>query len=144
MAVRVIDEHELAEVISGHAGKVVLVDFWATWCLACIELFPHTVALHDRFGPRGLAVISVSFDSPDSQSPVLGFLQTHGATFDNFISRYGPSVESAERFGLPGSLPQLRLFDREGNLAYSFPEPQSAVNIEAVDQAVERLLGDGP
>jgi thiol-disulfide isomerase/thioredoxin len=141
VSVRVIDEDDLAEVLADYRGKVVLVDFWATWCLACIELFPHTVALHGQFAEEGLAVISVSFDQPESRQVVLDFLKKHGATFDNFISRYGAGVESAERFGLPGTLPQLLLFDRQGELAHTFPEPQSGVNPEQVDQAVKELLG---
>lgn len=141
---RVIDEDELAEAIAGHRGKVVLVDFWATWCLACTELFPHTVALHNRFADDGLVVLSVSFDDPESQPAVLGFLEKHGATFDNFISRYGAGVESAERFGLPGGLPQVILFDRQGERAAAFPEPQSPVSPAAIDRAVEELLGGNP
>ncbi len=141
VSVRVIDEDDLAEVLADYRGKVVLIDFWATWCLACIELFPHTVALHDRFAENGLAVISVSFDQPESRQVALDFLKKQRATFDNFISRYGAGVESAERFGLPGSLPQLLLFDRQGELAHTFPAPQSGVNTEQVDQAVKELLG---
>ncbi len=144
VTLRTIGEDELAEAIAGHRGKVVLVDFWATWCLSCTELFPHTVALHDRFADDGLVVLSVSFDDPESQSAVLGFLKKHGATFDNFISRYGAGVESAERFGLPGGLPQVVLFDRQGERAAVFPEPRSPVSPAAIDRAVEELLGGNP
>lgn len=144
IAVRVIDENEFAEVLSGYRGQVVLVDFWATWCLACIQHFPHTVALYQRFADEGLAVISVSFDQPDSKPAVLDFLKKQGAAFDNFISRYGAGVESAERFDLPGSLPQLLLFDRQGELAHTFPEPQAGVDPEQVEQAVKELLKPGP
>ena len=144
VSVQVIDERGLSKVISGYRGKVVLVDFWATWCLSCLELFPHTVALHERFAGDGLAVISVSFDEPDSKSTVLDFLRKHNARFDNFISRYGAGVESAERFHLPGALPQLLLYDRTGDLARTFPEPQSPVNPEEVDRAVQELLTAAP
>ncbi len=144
ITVSVIDENEFAEVLAGYRGKVVLVDFWATWCLACIQQFPHTVALHEQFADDGLAVISVSFDQPESKPAVLEFLRKQQATFDNFISRYGAGVESAERFGLPGSLPQLLLFDRRGELAYTFPEPQSGVDPEQIDRAVKELLEAAP
>ena len=144
VTLRTIDEDELAEAIAGHRGKVVLVDFWATWCLACTELFPHTVALHDRFADAGLVVLTVSFDDPESKPAVLGFLKKHGATFDNFISRYGAGVESAERFGLPGALPQVVLFDRQGERAAVFPAPQSPVSPAAIDRSVEELLGGNP
>ncbi len=144
VAVRVIDEQELDAVVTGYRGNVVLVDFWATWCLPCLELFPHTVALSERFAGDGLQVISVSLDQPESKSAVLDFLKRHGATFDNFISRYGAGVESMEKFDLPGMLPQLLLYDREGELAHTFPEPHSSVDPDAVDRAVEELLGLDP
>ena len=144
ITVSVIDEDEFAEVLAVYRGKVVLVDFWATWCLACIQQFPHTVALHEQFADDGLAVISVSFDQPESKPAVLEFLRKQQATFDNFISRYGAGVESAERFGLPGSLPQLLLFDRRGELAHTFPEPQSGVDPEQIDRAVAELLKAAP
>ncbi len=140
VSVRVIDEQDLAEVIAGYRGEVVLVDFWATWCIACIQLFPHTVELHEQFADDGLRVISVSFDQPESEEAVLAFLKKHNATFDNFISRYGAGPESPERFDLPGTLPQLRLYNRKGELTHTFPEPQSGVDPDAVDRAVEELL----
>ncbi len=144
VSVRVIDENEFEEVVQSYQGDVVLVDFWATWCFACVDLFPHTVELHERFADQGLKVISMSFDEPDSEDAVLEFLQQQGATFDNFISQYGSGIESADAFDLPGPLPYLMLFDRAGELAYTFPEPQSAVDPEAIDQAVEELLAATP
>ncbi len=140
VSVRVIDEQEFDEVVSSYRGDVVLVDFWATWCVACVDLFPHTVELHQRFADQGLRVISVSFDEPDMEENVLKFLQEQGATFDNFISQYGSGIESADNFDLPGPLPYIVLYDRAGEVAHTFPEPRSAVDPAAIDQAVEALL----
>ena len=140
ISVRVVDETELASAIEGHRGKVVLVDFWATWCTSCVKLFPHTVELHEKLGPEGLEVISVSLDDPENEEAVLRFLRKQGARFDNFISRYGAGPESFEKLGLPGMLPQLRLYDRAGNPAGVFPEPQKPVEATALDSAVRACL----
>ena len=140
---RVIDEKELDSVIAGYRGQVVLVDYWATWCLSCVELFPHTVELHEKFGEKGLAVISVSLDDSGSQAAVLDFLKKRGSTFDNFVSLYGAGTESLEKFDLPGPLPQLQLFDREGKLRHTFPGPQSPIETDAVDEAICKLLAEG-
>lgn len=141
VTVRVIDEKQFAQALDQHRGKVVLVDCWALWCIECLELFPHTVQLHHRFAARGLAVISLSFDDPDGQQDVLRFLESKGATFDNFISRYGGSTESADAFGLDDLiLPRLHLYDRTGNLRKAFRFSEGPIEPEDIDRAVEELL----
>jgi len=143
VTVRVIDEKEFAEVLQRHRGKVVLVDFWATWCLPCMELFPHTVALHDKFAGRGLVVISVSMDQPSDEPKVLKFLQSKGAAFDNFISRYGGGSKSMESFRVSeGTLPHFQLFNRDGKLHKLFVA-SSAFTQKDIDQAVKELLQAG-
>ena len=70
----------LAKIVAGHEGQVVLLDFWATWCGPCLELFPHTVELQRRFGGRGLTVITISLDDPDNEPAVRKFLAQSKAT----------------------------------------------------------------
>lgn len=141
ITVRVVDESELDQVIRQYRGKVVLVDYWATWCPSCLELFPHTVELSKRLADRGLVVISLSMDDPDDQPSVLDKLRSHGATFDNFISRYGGSDRSAEAFGLADLvLPKYRLYDRTGAIHTMLESSAGPIRPEDVDQAVEDLL----
>ena len=140
VTVRTADETQFARVLEQQRGKVVLVDYWATWCPGCLDLFPHTVGLHRQSGSRGLAVISVSFDDPqDDRASVLDFLTSQGATFDNFISSHGAGSRSAEAFDIEnGTLPHFKLYDRSGKLRETFGgEPFEA---EQIDRAVEELL----
>jgi thiol-disulfide isomerase/thioredoxin len=49
------------------AGKIYLVDFWATWCPPCVAALPEMEKIHDEFHPRGFEIISLSFDNSDER-----------------------------------------------------------------------------
>jgi thiol-disulfide isomerase/thioredoxin len=148
VAVRLADEKDLATAIQAHRGQVVLVDFWATWCEPCTELFPHTVELQREYGGQGLAVITVSLDDTEQedQDKVLKFLKDNRATSENLHSRFGGSDEAIQRFKIPEAIPHLRLYDRSGKLRRAFPEykngkPQPIG--QNVTRAIKELLDAG-
>ena len=82
-----VDEHQIKQVIESFKDeKVVLVNFWATWCMPCVEEFPDLVKLHQTYQSKGLEVIAVSADSPKSvDSKIKPFLERHGAEFLCFV-----------------------------------------------------------
>jgi thiol-disulfide isomerase/thioredoxin len=59
--------------LSSYRGKVVLLDFWATWCVPCREEIPHLIDLQNKYGSQGLQIVGVSMD--DSPEPVRDFYQ---------------------------------------------------------------------
>ncbi len=134
-----IDGEGLAKAVEQRRGKVVLVDFWATWCIPCVELFPHTVELHRKFSEQGLSVISVAMDEPESEQEVLQVLTRQNATFPNFISRFGLGSQAVEAFRITGgALPHLKLYDRSGKPHREFVAGQFTP--EQIDEAVNELL----
>jgi thiol-disulfide isomerase/thioredoxin len=138
-----IDAAGLSAILDRHRGRVVLVDFWATWCGPCVELFPHTVELQRRLGERGLTVIAVSMDDPAAAAAVRGFLTRQGATDENlgFLSRYGIGPEAFEAFTIEdGALPHLRLYDRKGRLHRVFASGGRVIDTGELDRAIEKLL----
>ena len=133
-----VDGPGLAKLLAQHKGQVVLVDFWATWCTPCVALLPHTVELYERFGPRGLAVITISLDEPETRARVLKVLLDRHATTENYLAPYGGGTEAVAAFGIDGTLPHLRLYDRQGRLYRSFTGDFRAAEVHG---AVAELLG---
>jgi thiol-disulfide isomerase/thioredoxin len=108
-------------------GKVVLVDFWATWCGPCVAKLPVSQRLHDQYRERGLAVIGIH--SEQDADTCASFLKENGYTFPVALD----SGKTAEKFAISG-WPSYFLIDRAGKVVQSFMhEPPS-------DQVIEELL----
>jgi thiol-disulfide isomerase/thioredoxin len=146
IGVQVAGVEEYDQTLQSLRGQVVLVDFWATWCIPCVQQFPHTVSLHQQHRDRGLAVISVSMNDPSEEAGVLTFLRNRQADFHNILGKYGAGTEFAESFDLRGDIPFYKLYDRGGRLRYQFSaEPEGIENglpISEMDGRVEELLAE--
>lgn len=143
-----IDKDGLAAVISYLPGKVVLVDFWATWCPKCRETFPHSVELSRKFGPEDLVVISLACDDKGHIDQVLAFLREQNATIQNLRSAFGSDEKTFEDFEIEGgALPHYKLFDRKGKLYRIFasdPAAEKQFALEEIDAAIAALLAAKP
>jgi len=102
-------------------GKVVVVDFWATWCQTCVQELPAFTALQEKYGKEGLVVIGIALDELGAQS-VKPFIRQHGINFT--VLAGDTSVQLA--FGGLDGLPTTFIFDRDGKLVSkhsSYQEP---------------------
>ena len=130
-----------------YPGKVVLVDFWATWCPKCREDFPHTVELDRKHGFEGLVVVSFACDDADKEEEILAFLRAQQATFKNLRSVAGADEKTFEDFQIAGgALPHYKLYNRQGKLSKTFavdPEAEHQFSLEDINAAVQELLAEG-
>lgn len=94
------------------AGQIVLVDFWASWCVPCARSFPVMDELQKKYGPQGFVVIAVSVD--DSQSDLDQFIKKHPVSFTVVHDVTQKLVAQADIATMPSSF----LVGRNGKVAF--------------------------
>jgi thiol-disulfide isomerase/thioredoxin len=123
------------------SGKVVLLNFWATWCGPCVSEIPALEALYEKYAPDGLVIVGVSIDSStDGVNPptslVSSFVSSHGMSYPVLMDR--PSWRAIETYygGIP-YIPTTFIIDRQNHTHQKFVGSQGYSTFE---QAVLPLL----
>jgi len=117
--------------LASYGGKVVLLNFWATWCTPCRAEIPNFVEFQNTYGPQGLQILGISMD--DDAKPVDEF-------YRQFKMNYPVAVGNeklAESYGGVLGLPVSFLIGRDGKIAAKYV---GAANIPVVEQAIKTQL----
>ena len=117
--------------LSSYRGKVVLLDFWATWCVPCREETPHFVELQQKYGDQGLQIIGVSMD--DTPDPVRNFYQQFGMNYPVVMG----TSDVGSAYGGVLSLPIAFLIDRNGRI---YAKHMGATDRSAFEKDITFLL----
>ena len=91
-------------------GKVVVLDFWASWCVPCRRSFPWMNSMQEKYGDEGLVIIGVNLDAVDADAQA--FLQETPAEFRIVSDPQGTLAREHDVIAMPTSY----IFDRDGNL----------------------------
>lgn len=94
-------------------GKVVLVDFWASWCGPCRSSFPWLAALHNRYAAKGLVIVAINLDK--DRDAAEQFLGQYPAPF---LVAFDPAGKSAEAFKVP-AMPTSYLINPAGLIVHA-------------------------
>ncbi len=119
--------------LANYRGKVVYVDFWASWCLPCRKSFPWMNMIQARYKERGFEVIAITLD--ESPNDATAFLRKYPAAFTVAFDRKG---KVAEAFGLR-VMPTSYLIDKEGYIVET-AEGFSKKQKKRLETVIEKLL----
>lgn len=97
-------------------GKVVLVDFWATWCGPCVAEMPNVIAAYSKFKDKGFEVVGISLDQ--DRAALDGFTKQNGMTWPQHFDGMGWQSELVKKFGIRG-IPATFLIGKDGKIAAS-------------------------
>ena len=116
-------------------GKVVLIDFWATWCGPCKKAMPEVQVLHEIYPEQDLVILGInSWERQADQ--VKPFLEENKITYRILLDS---NNEVIGQYGVVG-IPTLFLIDKKGTIRYSFQGAQTSN--QALQQALEELLNE--
>ncbi|WP_347330879.1 TlpA family protein disulfide reductase [Marinimicrobium locisalis] len=120
-----------AIALEQYQGKVVYVDFWASWCGPCRRSFPKLEALHQKYGEQGFEVIAINLDEQEADAHK--FLDEHPVSFP---IAWDPEGKVAGEYQLKG-MPSAFLLDRDGTVHHvvvGFNEKDAAAIEAAINQ----------
>ena len=137
---QVVKMDALESAIAQHKAKIVVVDFWATFCIPCKAEFPNLVKLHKEQAKDGVVCISVTVDDPDDKAVALKFLTQKKATFENFLLDE-PAEKYQKKWGFT-SVPTVLIYSRDGKLVKKFngDKPENVFTYKDVRKLVDELL----
>lgn len=127
-------------------GRIVVVDMWATWCLPCIERFPHMVQLAEEYSGRGVEFVSMCLDDREDQDSIdlaRRFLSEQQARFPNYLMDE-VVTQAFEKLDLLG-IPAVFIYGPSGDLRYRLTgdDPNNQFTDADVNDAIEELLANG-
>ena len=120
--------------LSQQKGRIVVLNFWATYCEPCRREMPDLGAIQNQYAALGVQVIGASTDEAADRAKVLQFIKE---TKINFPVWMGATTEDMMRFGLGGALPGTVIIGRDGRIAKVI---SGVVNQADLRQQIERLL----
>ncbi|MCR5814133.1 MAG: TlpA family protein disulfide reductase [Desulfovibrio sp.] len=123
---------ELNSLLEEHQGKVVMVNFFATWCPPCREEIPQLVAASEKYKNKDVIIVSLSVDEAKNKASVEKFAETMNINYPLYMA----GRDLILRYHI-GSIPHNIFYDRKGNMVISQP---GECDLDDISMVVEELL----
>ena len=113
--------------LSSFRGRIVVLNFWATYCLPCREEMPALSAIQNHYAAYGVQVIGATADLVDAKKDVLKFIKVVKVNFPVWLEA---SISDMARFGLGPALPGTAIIDRTGKIVWSSKKPVTEAQLK--------------
>ena len=137
--------HNLAgtpQSLASLRGQIVVVNFWATWCVPCKEEMPLLSLIAKEYGQRGVIILGANADEPTTAKNIPKFLKRTRVDFPVWA---GATTADMQRFGVGTALPATAFLDRNGEVAFRILGPLSDVEVrERLDFLLSNRKGVVP
>ena len=127
-----LDLHGRKVGLKQFRGKIILLNFWATWCGPCMQELPNVVKVYKKYHKKGFDIIGINLDLDKGQ--LKGVMKESGMTWAQYFDGTGWDNKFAKQFGIP-SIPSMWLIDKKGIL----------VDLNArnkLEENIEKLLAE--
>lgn len=118
--------------LAKYKGKVVLVDFWATWCGPCVDELPNVIAAYKKYHDKGFEIIGISLDK--DEAALKRFIGEHAMNWSHYFDGQGWQSKLGRKYGV-NSIPATYLVDGDGKIV------ARDLRGQALEKELERLLG---
>lgn len=121
--------------LSSYRGRLVVLNFWATWCVPCRREMPDLAAIQNAYAPFGVQVIGASADQLTDRPKVVQFIREAKVNFPVWL---GATTADMQKFGVGPGLPATVIINRDGKIVWVKP---TVISEGELKKELDRLLG---
>lgn len=124
---------DLYDVMARHKGRLILIDFWASWCIPCRAEMPYAAALKEKYSEKSVSFLYISIDE-DTENWLKAVAQEKLDKNNSYLLLHRDNAPFAKQYNI-SSIPRYMLFDKEGKvLMADAPRPSDTALINAIDR----------
>jgi cytochrome c biogenesis protein CcmG, thiol:disulfide interchange protein DsbE len=133
--VTTLDSVPVKKTLADYRGKVLMINIWATWCAPCRVEMPSIEELHRAYDARGLKILAISVDDPDTEPQIRSFVKEYGLTFEVLHDPGGQEGRVSRDYQTTG-YPETVIVGRDGIIrkkllgAHDWNSPENRALIE--------------
>jgi thiol-disulfide isomerase/thioredoxin len=124
---------EIQQLKDSKKGKVLLINFWATWCKPCVKEFPDLVKLYNDYKDKGFSIVLISVDVPEDVEPkVIPFLKSQGVDFVTYYNKFDWPEDLINFIdkNWEGAIPSTYIYNKDGDMTADILGSRSYMEFE--------------